>query len=257
MKKTMTTLAIATILSSSFINIAQADEQPQAKTLVEHIDEMPNEEKWGISIGAVIGGIFGGPPGAFITAFAGDYFAKHLVSEREIDSLEQQLASEQMQRKNLAHKQSSELKNLELQYQNEMMNIAKAYENSEKAQVENILVSLMFRTGSSDIEAHYQQQVIALATVLKRSPHLYIDLEGYTDRQGDETLNLKLAQRRIDKVKQLLVAQGVGEDRIYATAFGESLPLQPEQQQEVNYFDRRVVLKLKVDSEEVAKQANL
>lgn len=255
MKKTMTAIALSSVvLTSSFI-------APQAyaedKNIIEHIEEIPTEEKVGVSIGAIIGGIFGGPPGAFITAIAGDFIAKNMLAEEEISTLETQVEKQQLSATNAKNRHKGEIKNLELQYQQEVMNIANSYENSEKAQVENILVSLMFRTGSSVIEPHYELQVQALAQVLQRSPHLNIDLSGYTDKQGDEQLNLKLAEQRIASVKQLLLNEGINEQRIFTNAFGELAPVDETIASEVNYFDRRVVMKLKVDSEEVAKQANL
>lgn len=248
-----------TLLTSTFLMpqaYAEATTIEHDKNIVEQVQDIPTEEKYGISIGAIIGGILGGPPGAIITAIAGDYIAKDIIAEQEIQTLESSLAKQQQQMSNDKHKYSGELKQLEMQHQQEVLNIAASYENSEKAQVENILVSLMFRTGSTDIEPHYQQQVIALAAVLKRSPHLNIDLSGYTDKQGNEQLNQAIAQQRVDKVKALLVAQNIAEHRISTTAFGELAPVNENIASEVNYFDRRVVMKLKVDSEEVIKQAN-
>lgn len=256
MKKQLTTLTFSTLLLGSLLTSATfANEQQEKPT--QQSDDMPVEEQIGLSVGAIIGGIFGGPPGAFITAIAGDFIAKTMIAEEEVVALESQLQQQELTADNAQRRYNAELKNLEMQYQQEVMNIANSYENSEKAQVENILVSLMFRTGSSEIEPHYQQQVAALATVLNRSPHLNIDLSGYTDKQGDEQENLSLAQRRVTKVKELLINEGVNEERIFESAFGESAPIDQTLVSEINYFDRRVELKLKVNSEEVAKQANI
>ena len=251
----MTAIAFSSLILTSTFIAPQA--YAQEKNIIEHIKEIPTEEKVGVSIGAIIGGIFGGPPGAFITAIAGDFIAKNMLAEEEISVLETQVEKQQLSASNAENKYKGEMKNLEMQYQQEVMNIASSYENSEKAQVENILVSLMFRTGSSVIEPHYEQQVQALAKVLQRSPYLNIDLAGYTDKQGDEQLNLKLAEQRIASVKQLLLNEGIDEQRIFTNAFGELAPIDATVASEVNYFDRRVVMKLKVDSEEVAKQENL
>ncbi|MEW6998512.1 sortase-associated OmpA-like protein PdsO [Colwelliaceae bacterium BS250] len=257
-KLTRITLSCSLLTTTFFMPLAYAEGTniDNKKTIVEQVQDIPDEEKYGISIGAIIGGIFGGPPGAILAAIAGDYIGKDIVADKEIAQLESSLDKKQQQLVNTQHKSNSELKQLEMQHQQEVLSIAASYENSEKAQVENILVSLMFRTGSTNIEPHYQQQVIALAAVLKRSPHLNIDLSGYTDKQGDEQLNQAIAQQRVDKVKALLVAQNIAEHRISTTAFGELEPVNANIASEVNYFDRRVVMKLKVDSEEVAKQAN-
>ena len=259
MKQTITAVTLASVLftGSALSASVQAQQATEEKTIIEHIEDIPQQEKIGVSIGAVIGGIFGGPPGAFITAIAGDFIAKHIIAEEEIATLENELASKEVTAKNAEHRYQGEMKNMQMQYQQEVLNIAKAYENSEKAQVENILVSLMFRTGSSTIEPHYKQQIKALSIVLARSPHLNINLQGYTDKQGDEQLNLKLAQERVASVTKLLVDEGIDETRIVGDAIGESMPVNAAIASEVNYFDRRVDLKLTVDSEEVAKHAKL
>ncbi|OUS25913.1 hypothetical protein A9Q98_11515 [Thalassotalea sp. 42_200_T64] len=260
MKSKLSAIALATALVITMAPLAHAQSAEQtkpSKNVIEQIEDIPTEEKVGLSIGAIIGGIFGGPPGAFITALAGDFIGKHMVAEQEIIALEHTVDKQQRTASNNENRHQGEIKNLEIQYQQEMMSIANAYENSEKAQVENILVSLMFRTGSSDIEPHYQQQVIALAKVLQRSPHLNIDLSGFTDKQGEEQLNLVIAEQRVNKVKDLLIMQGVTEQRIITSAFGELAPIDQNVASEVNYFDRRVEMKLIVNSEEVAKQAKL
>ncbi|KGK00598.1 sortase-associated OmpA-like protein PdsO [Thalassotalea sp. ND16A] len=257
MKSKLSAIVLTTALVTTMAPLAHAEQTSQKKNVLEQIEEIPTEEKVGLSLGAIIGGIFGGPPGAFITALAGDFIGKHMVAEKEIIALENTVDKQQLTASNNENRHQGEIKNLEIQYQQEMMNIASAYEHSEKAQVENILVSLMFRTGSSDIEPHYQQQVIALAKVLQRSPHLNIDLSGYTDKQGEEQLNLALAEQRVSKVKELLAAQGINEQRIITSAFGELAPIDQNVASEVNYFDRRVEMKLIVNSEEVAKQAKL
>ncbi|TRX53847.1 sortase-associated OmpA-like protein PdsO [Thalassomonas sp. M1454] len=251
-KKTRVNAAITAAVFSTILL------SPTSMASTDELDEqISTNETIGISAGAIVGGIFAGPVGAIVGALTGDFFAKNVDYEEQVVKLESELSNKDLYAKNQHNKHQAEIKRLEQQYQQEVMTIASTYENSEKAQVENILVSLMFRTGSSQIEPHYQQQVEALAQVLKRSPHLNIDLSGYTDKQGDEELNNKLAKERVANVKQILVAQGIAEGRIIENAFGELEPIDNTLTSEVNYFDRRVELKLLVNSEEVAKQANL
>jgi sortase system peptidoglycan-associated protein len=111
-------------------------------------------------------------------------------------------------------------------------------------QAENLLMSLQFSTGSSDIAAHYQEQVAALAQILNNSPTLKIDLSGYTDLTGEESLNQMLSKARVESVKALLMAQGVEEQQIATFAFGENAPVVASNEREVSFYDRRVVLKL-------------
>lgn len=251
-KKTRVSTAVSAVVLSTLLL------SPVSMAAQETMDdELSTNETVGISVGAVVGGIFAGPIGAVVGALTGDFFAKNVDYQEQVVKLESEVSSKELVVKNQHNKHQAEIKKLDQQYQQEVMTIASSYEHSEKAQVENILVSLMFRTGSTQVEPHYQQQVEALAQVLKRSPHLNIDLSGYTDKQGDEELNNKLAQERVANVKQILVAQGISDHRIIENAFGELEPIDASVASEVNYFDRRVELKLLVNSEEVAKQANL
>lgn len=256
---TLTAFVVGTsaVSTSCFAKTQQNSAYLQSTTITKQSrTELPTEEKIGISVGAILGGIFGGPPGAMITAIAGDFIAKHVIAEQEITELETDILAKQSLLNSTEKTHQEQLDLVEQKYQHEfqqeMVKLAASYEQSAAAQAENILVSLLFRTGSSDIEPHYQQQVIALARVLELSPQLKIDLSGYTDKQGQEALNNQLSQARVDSVKALLVKHGVDSNRIFSSAFGESSPIDTNNQSEVNYFDRRVVMKIKSNETEVA-----
>ncbi len=256
MKNNLSAITLSSlILTTSLISpMAAATQNSTDNTNEQYSNEQLSEnETIGISVGAIIGGIFGGPPGAFITALAGDFIAKNFDAEQEIEQLQTSVANSEsnLQLATIEHKQ--EVKTIEQQFQQEMLNLAASYRDSEDAQVENILMSLLFRTGSSDIEPHYQQQVIALAKVLKRSEQMMIDLSGYTDKQGDEQLNSQLAIARVASVKQLLIDNGIDEQRIISNSFGELAPIDAAIASEVNYFDRRVEMKLITEKVEVAQ----
>ena len=138
-------------------------------------------------------------------------------------------------------------------YQAELLALQQSYQASGQLQAENLLMSLQFSTGSSEIAPHYREQVAALANLLTRSPGLSIDLSGYTDLQGDEMLNHKLSLARVASVKNALVGQGVAQGRIQTYAHGENAPVVANAQKEVSFYDRRVVVKLHQQVEQTAK----
>ena len=242
----LTTL-IATTTVYSMPVLAQQNSQP------ETLAEMPKEEKIGLSIGAIIGGILGGPPGAFITAIAGDFIGKSMVADDKIAKLEDDIDSKESQLAMETQHYQQKIQGLEEQHQQKISSIELAYQQSEQVKMDNLMLSLLFRTGSSEIEPQYQRQVLALAKVMTESPDLTIDLSGYTDKQGDELLNEQLASARVNSVKALLMENGIADHRIVSNSFGESVPID-KSSQDVNFFDRRVVMKFTKTNEEVASR---
>ena len=126
-------------------------------------------------------------------------------------------------------------------------------QNTSQLQAENLLMSLQFPTGSSDLQPHYQQQINALAKLLAQSPELSIDLSGYTDLQGDEELNHALSIARVNTVKHALINEGIEADRINLFAFGENAPVVANNEKQVSFYDRRVVIKLHSSDDQMAK----
>jgi outer membrane protein OmpA-like peptidoglycan-associated protein len=53
-------------------------------------------------------------------------------------------------------------------------------------------------------------------------------------------------------VKNALIDQGVEAERIQLFAFGEQSPVVANSEKEASFYDRRVVIKLHRDSEQVA-----
>ncbi len=57
-------------------------------------------------------------------------------------------------------------------------------------------------------------------------------------------MNQTLSKARVETVKNLLMAMGVNEEQIATFAFGENSPVVANNEREVSFYDRRVVLKL-------------
>ncbi|MEW6983004.1 sortase-associated OmpA-like protein PdsO [Colwelliaceae bacterium 6471] len=216
-------------------------------TSVSDNNKMSTAEKRegvGFGVGAVVGAIFGGPAGAFITAIAGSFIAKNVNAEHDIKSLELALVEEKNSHQSAMEQFKQRLTQSEQAYQTELLALAQNYKSIGQLQVENLLMSLQFSTGSSEIAPHYLEQVNALAELLKASPTIQIDLSGYTDLQGDEQLNHAISLARVSSVKAALINLGIDEGRINTFAFGEKDPVVASAQQEVSFYDRRVVVKL-------------
>ncbi len=252
------TLSCALIVASiSSTNVFASSGNVELQTDQQRHDSAQTREEVGFGVGMVVGAIVAGPIGAVITGVAGNFVAKHMNANDEIDHLATSLAQSQTSNEQqIAQYQRSyetKLQQAEQSYQNELIALENNYRSAEQIKAEQLLMSLQFSTGSSDIAPHYQEQVAVLAQLLNSDPGLSVDLSGYTDLEGDETLNQNLSKARVASVKELLMAQGVSEERIQSFAFGEAQPLVADSQSEVNFYDRRVVLQVKTANSQTAK----
>lgn len=245
-KKLILTTALITALVTSSVNAAENSLTPENT----HQQETQNENI-GFGSGAVIGAIVAGPVGAIVAGLGGVFIAKYINVNDQNGELSSALVKEQQ--KQLSNEQiqsqyQAKLQRLETSYQQQLVALENKQNQSGQLQADNLLMSLQFSTGSSDIAPHYQEQVAALAQILNNSPKMKIDLSGYTDLIGEQSLNQSLSQARVKSVKSLLMAQGVEEQQIATFAFGEESPVVANNESEISFYDRRVVLKLHTPS---------
>ncbi|MDC1256023.1 sortase-associated OmpA-like protein PdsO [bacterium] len=226
--------------NNSYISAAQKE---QAKT---------NEEV-GFGTGAIIGAVIAGPFGAFFAGIAGSLIAKHSNVIDERDNLTTALTSQKNNHQMVLENYQNKMQQVEQEYQSELLALQQSQHNTSQLQAENLLMSLQFPTGSSDLQPHYQHQIDSLATLLKQSTDLSIDLSGYTDLQGDEKLNHALSIARVNTVKHALINLGVSAERIKIFAFGENQPVVANAEKQVSFYDRRVVIKLSNDNHQMAQ----
>ena len=85
---------------------------------------------------------------------------------------------------------------------------------------------VLFESGKATLLARSLPLLDRVARTVVAMPELRrIRLEGFTDDQGPEPLNLDLSQRRVDEVRRRLVEQGVEPDRLEALGRGEANPV--------------------------------
>lgn len=253
-KKLLITTAVIAGLTTNSVNASESTLTPVTK----HEQKQQNENI-GFGTGAAIGAIAAGPIGAFVAGIGGVFIAKFINVNDENDELSSALAKEQKKQLSIEKTQNqyqAKLQRLESSYQQQLVALENQQSQAGQLQAENLLMSLQFSTGSSDIAPHYQEQVAALAQILNSSPSMKVDLSGYTDLTGEQSLNQTLSQARVESVRTLLMAQGVNEQQIATFAFGEEAPVVANSEREVSFYDRRVVLKLHspstIDNNQVA-----
>ena len=73
---------------------------------------------------------------------------------------------------------------------------------------------IYFATGKKEMPVDTKASVDAVLAYLKGKADAKIDITGYTDKTGNQAVNLDIAKERTKAVRAALVAAGIGQDRI-------------------------------------------
>lgn len=205
------------------------------------------EEGRGMLAGAVIGAGVGGPFGAGLGAIIGGGIVGKLIGVSRINKelVVQNNDLEQM----FKSRQTAELDNSKIM-KIQIANLSKELElmlEVQTASWNSRQLPIQFRTGSSEIESQYRQQLEQIARILSRNLDTKVGLSGFADRRGDSSFNQILSESRVSTVQSYLLSRGVKSNQILTNAFGESQPISKEESSENDFFDRRVVMQFSFD----------
>ena len=101
--------------------------------------------------------------------------------------------------------------------------------------------SVLFASAKWELLPGAQTKLNDVATALtKESPESKMVVEGHTDSQGAEKMNMELGQKRADSVRTYLVSRGIAADRITAQGIGPSRPIADNASPEGRANNRRV-----------------
>ena len=105
---------------------------------------------------------------------------------------------------------------------------------------DGILGDVHFGYDSSDIDPAARDVLARNVTWLRQNGRAKAELEGHCDSRGTIEYNLALGAKRAKAVKDYLVSQGIGADRISTISYGEELPLCQEENETCWARNRRV-----------------
>ena len=77
-------------------------------------------------------------------------------------------------------------------------------------------------------------------SMMNDNPGLNFYVEGHTDSDGDDSLNLKLSEDRAKAVADLLISMGISQNRLKTAGWGESKPTSDNSTPEGKANNRRV-----------------
>jgi outer membrane protein OmpA-like peptidoglycan-associated protein len=166
------------------------------------------QETTGTISGAILGGIAGGPPG--------------LIYESELRLAALKEESQAMQ---ASHQLT--VKRLEGMSLNRARTYPANIQMPTTGCCDDTLLSLNFRSGSSAIEPHYEEQLASLIKIAEQMPAARVEI---------------------------LNSAGIQNSSIRTIAHGETKPLHFAQNFESDFFDRRVIVRLRDNSTSMLTQ---
>ena len=108
-----------------------------------------------------------------------------------------------------------------------------------RTQVE-IQETIQFGTGSAQLLPTSYKILDQVVQVLKDAPDMRLMIEGHTDNEGGDDVNLTLSRERANAVRRYLESKGVQTGRLEASGFGETRPLDTNRTLEGRARNRRV-----------------
>ena len=102
--------------------------------------------------------------------------------------------------------------------------------------------AIFFKSGAAAIAAESMSALDELSIDLAACPAATVHIEGHTDADGDEALNMALSVARAESVVNALIQRGVAADRLYAVGYGESAPIADNATTEGKRINRRIVV---------------
>ncbi len=84
------------------------------------------------------------------------------------------------------------------------------------------VLHINYPPGGSNLDSKSREYLDSLAVLMSDFPEVTATVYGYTDNIGEEDANLRLSQKRAEKVMGYLVLQGISKERIEAIGRGET-----------------------------------
>ena len=101
---------------------------------------------------------------------------------------------------------------------------------------------VLFDTGKYSLKPGAREKLAKVAGILLAYPGLNIEVGGYTDNVGGDSMNQQLSENRAGSVRDYLVQQGVATNSVTSRGFGNTLPVASNENSAGRQQNRRVEL---------------
>ena len=113
---------------------------------------------------------------------------------------------------------------------------------------------VLFDTGKYSLKPGAREKLAKVAGILLAYPSLNIEVGGYTDNVGSDSMNQTLSENRAGSVRDYLVQQGVLTNSVSARGYGNTLPVATNDNSSGRQQNRRV--ELLVSGEAIGQPVN-
>ncbi len=107
---------------------------------------------------------------------------------------------------------------------------------------------VLFDTGKYSLKSGAREKLAKVAGILLAYPGLNIEVGGYTDNVGGDSMNQQLSENRASSVRDYLVQQGVATRSVTSRGFGNTLPVASNDSSSGRQQNRRVELLVSGDA---------
>jgi outer membrane protein OmpA-like peptidoglycan-associated protein len=107
-----------------------------------------------------------------------------------------------------------------------------------------VLHDITFETNKAVLTTEAKKSLDTVVAGLKGQPSMNLQIDGHTDTNGTEALNMKLSKARAAAAKQYLVDNGIAATRLQSEGYGESKPVASNKTAAGRAENRRVEFKV-------------
>ncbi|QIK39322.1 OmpA family protein [Pontivivens nitratireducens] len=113
----------------------------------------------------------------------------------------------------------------EQELRRDLANSGVGIQNTGDQLVVTLPESISFATDSATVAPGFQNQLSVVANSLRNYPGSSVRITGHTDSSGEASYNQRLSERRAQAVANVLVANGVSQNRLVVSGAGETQPI--------------------------------
>ena len=108
---------------------------------------------------------------------------------------------------------------------------------------EVVLENIEFERNSPALAPEARRVLDRVVLAMNEQPAMRVEIAGYTDSRGSETLNRRLSAKRAGTARLYLIYRDIAPERIVSTGYGEINPIADNDSPEGRRKNRRLTLK--------------